>query len=150
MIGPGWTPEAWRLLAADHPGSSCHFHGPDAGFILELTADTRKIQASDSAVFFALRGPWHDGHDHLDAAHAHGVRRFVVNHLPPGHATWSTDSDVVVVADVLDLMQGMALAQRVKFSGPVVALTGSNGKTTVKEWIAQLLPASVAIGRAHV
>ena len=148
MIGPGWTPEAWRLLAADHPGSSCHFHGPDAGFILELTADTRKIQASDAAVFFALRGPWHDGHDHLDAAHAHGVRRFVVNHLPPDHATWSTDSDVVVVADVLDLMQGMALAQRVKFSGPVVALTGSNGKTTVKEWIAQLLPASVALHRS--
>ena len=34
MIGPGWTPEAWRLLAADHPGSSCHLHGPDDGSIL--------------------------------------------------------------------------------------------------------------------
>ena len=74
MIGPGWTPEAWRLLAADHPGSSCHLHGPDAGSILELAADTRRIQAPDCAVFFALRGPWHDGHDHLEAAHAQGVR----------------------------------------------------------------------------
>ena len=148
MIGPGWTPEAWRLLAADHPGSSCHFHGPDASFILELTADTRRMQAPDSAVFFALRGPWHDGHDHIEAAHSKGVRRFVVNRLPPDHAAWSADSDVVVVADVLDFMQGMALEQRVKFNGPVVALTGSNGKTTVKEWIAQLLPASVALHRS--
>ena len=148
MIGPGWTPEAWRLLAADHPGSSCHFHGPDASFILELTADTRRMQAPDSAVFFALRGPWHDGHDHIEAAHSKGVRRFVVNRLPPDHPAWSADSDVVVVADVLDFMQGMALEQRVKFNGPVVALTGSNGKTTVKEWIAQLLPASVALHRS--
>ena len=148
MIGPGWTPEAWRLLAADHPGSSCHLHGPDAGSILELTADTRRIQAPDSAAFFALHGPWHDGHDHLEAAHARGVRRFVVNHLPPNHTTWSSDSDVVVVANVLDFMQSMALAQRVKFNGPVVALTGSNGKTTVKEWVAQLLPASVALHRS--
>ena len=104
----GWTPQAWRLLAADHPGSSCHFHGPDASFILELTADTRRMQAPDSAVFFALRGPWHDGHDHIEAAHSKGVRRFVVNRLPPDHAAWSADSDVVVVADVLDFMQGMA------------------------------------------
>ena len=148
MIGPGWTPEAWRLLAADHPGSSCHLHGPDAGPILELTADTRRIQAPDCAVFFALRGPWHDGHDHLEAAHAQGVRRFVVNRLPTSHTAWSSDSDVVVVDDVLDFMQGMALAQRAKFNGPVVALTGSNGKTTVKEWVAQLLPASVALHRS--
>lgn len=148
MIGPDWTPEAWRLLASDHPGSSCHFHGPDAGSILEMTADTRRVQAPDSAVFFALRGPWHDGHDHLEAAHRKGVRRFVVNHLLSDHATWSADSDVVVVADVLAFMQSMALAQRVKFEGPVVALTGSNGKTTVKEWIAQLLPASVALHRS--
>ena len=148
MIGPGWTPEAWRLLAADHPGSSCHLHGPDAGPILELTADTRRIQAPDCAVFFALRGPWHDGHDHLEAAHSQGVRRFVVNQLPPSHTAWSSDSDVVVVDDVLDFMQAMALAQRAKFNGPVVALTGSNGKTTVKEWVAQLLPASVALHRS--
>ena len=148
MIGPGWTPEAWRLLAADHPGSSCHLHGPDAGSILELAADTRRIQAPDSAAFFALRGPWHDGHDHLEAAHAQGVRRFVVTCLPPDHTTWSSDSDVVVVTDVLAFMQSMALAQRAKFDGPVVALTGSNGKTTVKEWVAQLLPASVALHRS--
>ncbi|MGB2291891.1 MAG: Mur ligase family protein, partial [Flavobacteriales bacterium] len=148
MIGPGWTPEAWRLLAADHPGSSCHLHGPDAGSILELAADTRRIQAPNSAAFFALRGPWHDGHDHLEAAHAQGVRRFVVTCLPPDHTTWSSDSDVVVVPDVLAFMQSMALVQRAKFDGPVVALTGSNGKTTVKEWVAQLLPASVALHRS--
>jgi len=148
MIGPGWTPEAWRLLAADHPGSSCHLHGPDDGSILELTADTRRIQAPDSAAFFALRGPWHDGHDHLEAAHAQGVRRFVVTCFPPDHTTWSSDSDVVVVTDVLAFMQSMALVQRAKFNGPVVALTGSNGKTTVKEWVAQLLPASVALHRS--
>ena len=49
---------------------------------------------------------------------------------------------------MLAFMQGMALAQRAKFDGPVVALTGSNGKTTVKEWVAQLLPASVALHRS--
>ena len=148
MIGPGWTPKAWRLLAADHPGSSCHFHGTGVGPILELTADSRRIQAPESAVFFALHGPWHDGHHHLEAAHKQGVRRFVVNHLPQNHVAWSGASDVVEVPDVLEFMQAMALEQRVKFNGPVVALTGSNGKTTVKEWIAHLLPASVALHRS--
>ena len=62
--------------------------------------------------------------------------------------TWAKDSDVLVVADVLLALQAHARTQRDTFTGPVLAITGSNGKTTVKEWIASLLPDHLAVHRS--
>ena len=99
-------------------------------------------------MFFAIRGPWHNGHDFLDEAHARGVRRFVVSEPPKPADPWNEGSDVLVVPDVLLALQHMARAKRNAFQGPVIAVTGSNGKTTVKEWLAKLLPHHRAIHRS--
>ncbi len=151
MTGRGWSVEAWRAWCAthvtSHPGQT-HMLGPDEGLVQRLTADTRTLHRPSDTVFFALHGPWHDGHDFLVEAHRAGVRRFVVRRNPSDSDSWAQDADVLVVEDVLGALQGLARAQRDAFSGPVLAVTGSNGKTTVKEWIAELLPETAAVHRS--
>ena len=150
MTGRGWSIEAWRQWCVEHvkhhPGRLAS-NGPDEGVVQRLTADTRTLQHPEDTVFFALKGPWHDGHDFLTEAHRAGVRRFVVSRCS-GSEPWAQDADVLVVDDVLLALQRLARAQRDSFEGPVLAITGSNGKTTVKEWIAQLLPDTSAVHRS--
>lgn len=150
MTGRGWSIEAWRQWCAEHvthhPGRLAS-NGPDQGVVQRLTADTRTLQHPEDTVFFALKGPWHDGHDFLTEARRAGVRRFVVSRCS-GSEPWAEDSDVLVVEDVLLALQRLARAQRDAFEGPVLAITGSNGKTTVKEWVAQLLPETTAVHRS--
>lgn len=151
MTGRGWSVETWRAWCAthvtSHPGQT-HMLGPVEGLVQRLTADTRTLHRPSDTVFFALHGPWHDGHDFLVEAHRAGVRRFVVRRSPSDSDSWAQDADVLVVEDVLGALQGLARAQRNAFSGPVLAVTGSNGKTTVKEWIAELLPETAAVHRS--
>ena len=150
MTGRGWSIEAWRQWCVEHvkhhPGRLVS-HGPDTGVVQRLTADTRTLQHPEDTVFFALKGPWHDGHDFLAEARRAGVRRFVVSRCSDSES-WAHDSDVLLVDDVLLALQRLARAQRDAFEGPVLAITGSNGKTTVKEWIARLMPETTAVHRS--
>tara|TARA_B110000008_G_scaffold125492_1_gene128089 strand:- start:1162 stop:3624 length:2463 start_codon:yes stop_codon:yes gene_type:complete len=125
-----------------------HWKGSHDDWILRLSADSRKLPLPKHSIFFALHGPWHDGHNHLKEAHAAGVRRFVVSNAPTPEEDWCATSDVVVVPDVLSVMQSMAQRQRMQFKGPVIAVTGSNGKTVTKEWLAQIIPSHLAIHRS--
>ena len=149
MTGRGWSVNTWRtwcaLYAKQHSGRFLA-RGPEEGVVQRLTADTRTLQQPEDTVFFALQGPWHDGHDFLVAARRAGVRRFVVER--GGDSEWGQDADVLEVGNVMAVLQGMAGKQREAFKGPVLAITGSNGKTTVKEWIASLLPETTAIHRS--
>ena len=137
----------WCVTHVEHHPGSFVSNGPDTGVVQRLTADTRTLQHPEDTVFFALKGPWHDGHHFVDEAHRAGVRRFVVSHCS-GSEPWAQDADVLVVDDVMLALQRMARAQRNAFGGPVLAFTGSNGKTTVKEWVAQLLPNNLAVHRS--
>ena len=148
MNGRGWTVDAWRQWMDTFADAVTHWKGGPNDSILRLSADSRKLPLPQHSVFFALRGPWHDGHDHLKEAHAAGVRRFVVSHAPNLEEAWCATSDVVVVPKVLSVMQSMAQHQRLQFKGPVLAVTGSNGKTVTKEWLAQILPSHLAIHRS--
>ncbi|QKG57606.1 bifunctional UDP-N-acetylmuramoyl-tripeptide:D-alanyl-D-alanine ligase/alanine racemase [Hymenobacter sp. BRD128] len=103
-----------------------------------LLLDSRRVGLVEGAVFFALRGPNHDGHQHLAALYAKGVRLFVVSH-PPASLVPFAGAGFVRVADTLAALQALAARHRAAFAGPVWAITGSNGKTIVKEWLAQLL-----------
>ena len=97
-----------------------------------------------------LRGPRHDGHRYLPAAYAQGVRLFVVEAgvpLPGGLAAYA-GAGIVQVVSPLVALQAVAAAHRAAFTGPVFAITGSNGKTMVKEWLAQLLSPDAAICRS--
>jgi alanine racemase len=103
-----------------------------------LLLDSRRVGLTEGAVFFALRGPNHDGHQHLAALYTKGVRLFVVSH-PPASLAPFTGAGFVQVPDTLTALQTLAARHRATFTGPVWAITGSNGKTIVKEWLAQLL-----------
>ena len=115
-----------------------------------LLLDSRRVGLPAGAVFFALRGPSHDGHRYLPELYAQGVRLFVVEDeavLPGGLAAYA-DAGLLAVPSPLAAMQALAAAHRAGFNGPVLAITGSNGKTIVKEWLAQLLSPDEAICRS--
>jgi alanine racemase len=112
---------------------------PTADAVLAtLLLDSRRVGLTEGAVFFALHGPNHDGHHHLAALYAKGVRLFVVSHPPASLAPFA-GAGFVQVPDTLAALQTLAARHRAAFGGPVWAITGSNGKTIVKEWLAQVL-----------
>ncbi|MFI3299711.1 MAG: alanine racemase [Rikenellaceae bacterium] len=100
-----------------------------------VAIDSRTIGLNGSTLFVALWGGTRSGSSFIQSAHSSGVRAFMVNHLPEN---WSELGDFIVVNDTLDALQELAKYHRRHFSGEVVAITGSNGKTIVKEWFAQL------------
>ena len=121
-----------------------------AAALRHLLLDSRRVGAPAGAAFVALRGPRHDGHRYLPAAYAQGVRLFIVEagvDLPGGLAAYP-GAGVLAVASPLAALQALAAARRAQFAGPVLAITGSNGKTIVKEWLAQLLAPDEAICRS--
>jgi alanine racemase len=111
--------------------------------ISDIILDTRKPFVGKSAVFFAISGATHDGHDHVQSAWEKGVRTFVVEKeisLP--------ESTIVQVEDSLKALQALGGHRRSQFDYPVIGITGSNGKTVVKEWLNQLLSADYQIVRS--
>ncbi len=103
-----------------------------------VSTDTRSLPAE--TLFIAIRGPRHDAHDHLASAIEQGAKALLVEHtdsLPPG-----ADLPVVVVPDTTQGLGAIAAGHRLRFHGPVVAITGSNGKTTTKEMCAAILELS--------
>lgn len=108
-----------------------------------LVTDSRKAVASETAVFFAIQGVRHDGHDHIAALYQQGVRQFVVERAPV--LTSFPEANVYCVASSVMALQCLAARHRAQFQIPVLAITGSNGKTIVKEWLFQLLSRSFYI-----
>lgn len=102
------------------------------------SVDTRTQSAGD--VYFALRGPNHDGHDHVPAAIEKGAAAVVVD-----RATGATGE--LLVNDTLRALQDLGVWARRRWGGAVVGVTGSAGKTTTKDAIAHLLAAELPVGK---
>ncbi len=110
-------------------------------------ADSRRSVAGDgAALFVAIRGHNHDGHDHIGELYRRGVRGFMVEREVDASA-WP-GAGFVRVNKSLAGLQAPAAHYRLSFSGTVVGITGSSGKTTVKEWIAQAAPEGVSLFRS--
>ncbi|MFD2719138.1 bifunctional UDP-N-acetylmuramoyl-tripeptide:D-alanyl-D-alanine ligase/alanine racemase [Hymenobacter monticola] len=126
-----------RLLA----GHLLQAPADPAAEVRHLLLDSRRVGLPAGALFFALRGPSHDGHRYLPALYAQGVRLFIVEaaHELPGGLSAYPGAGIMAVPSSLAALQALAAAHRATFAGPVLAITGSNGKTIVKEWLAQLL-----------
>jgi len=101
--------------------------------------DTRTLAAGD--LFFALRGPSHDGHDHVEEAIRKGAAGVVVDHAMDGVR------NALVVPDTLGALQSLAGWARKRWGGQVIGVTGSAGKTTTKDAIAHLLSAEMKVGK---
>jgi len=102
-----------------------------------VSIDTRTLEAG--ALFFAIRGPQHDAHRFLDAAVRSGATGLVVEDVGALPAGLSDAVAVVAVDDTTRALAEVAAGHRAGFAGPVVAITGSNGKTTTKEMCAAIL-----------
>jgi alanine racemase len=101
-----------------------------------ISIDSRSLQNNKNTLFFALVGPNNDAHIYISSLIEKGVQHFVVTHIPEG---LSTKAVFLVVENTLDALQQFASYHRRLFKLPVIGLTGSNGKTIVKEWLNFLL-----------
>jgi alanine racemase len=112
-----------------------------------LTLDSRKIVRAKNSLFIAIVGSRHDGHQYISEMYQKGVRAFLVSKNEHIDASMG-DATFIVVSDTLKALQQLAAANRAKFTKPVVAITGSNGKTIVKEWLAQSLSSKYKVIRS--
>ena len=110
-----------------------------------LLADSRSLCFPEETLFFALKSQRNDGHRYIGDLYRRGVRNFVVDHLPD-HP--EADANYLKVPSPLAALQRLAERHRDEFNVPVVGITGSNGKTMVKEWLYQLLLPSQKIVRS--
>ncbi len=116
-------------------GSFRHFFQNDSiGYLL---IDSRKLIFADGSLFFALRGPRRKGIAFIDELYEKGVRNFVVDGEIP--LSVYPEANIVFVPDTLHALHQLAADHRQQFHIPVIGITGSNGKTIVKEWLNQLL-----------
>jgi alanine racemase len=105
--------------------------------IEQLLIDSRKLIFPQSSLFFALKGPRRDGHAFIIQLYKKGVRNFVVSEAVDVNEL--SGANVLQVGDPLQALQALVAYHRKQFSLPVIGITGSNGKTIVKEWLNQLL-----------
>jgi alanine racemase len=103
--------------------------------ISTLITDSRRINNGEEGLFFALSGR-RNGHEFIAEAYAAGVRNFVVKQGPE---LIMPEANFLIVADVLAALQALAAHHRGLFDLEVIGITGSNGKTIVKEWLYQLM-----------
>ena len=112
-----------------------------------LLTDSRSLCYPESTLFFAIKTRRGDGHHYISELYQRGVRAFVVSEGLPNDTSFA-DADFISVPDTLEALQKLAAYHRTRFDIPVVGITGSNGKTLVKEWLYQLLSPDYAITRS--
>ena len=112
-----------------------------------ILTDSRSLCFAEETLFFALKSKRNDGHKYITELYERGVRSFVVGELPQNIEEYS-DANFLLVSDPMKSLQKLAEKHREVFDVPVIGITGSNGKTVVKEWLYQLLSAERIITRS--
>jgi alanine racemase len=150
-----------RHIAGIIQGRFLQFRGDDG--IEHLLLDSRRLIFPDTSLFFSLRGPRRNGGLFMEELYKRGVRNFVVEEAASGKLQAASDelramsegdtgnfpgANIILVDDTLAALQGLTAFHRGQFSLPVIGITGSNGKTTVKEWLNQLLEDAYQIVRS--
>ena len=110
-----------------------------------MLTDSRSLCFPESTLFFAIRTQRGDGHRFVPDLYQRGVRSFVVESVPEGDFP---DAVFLLVPDSLQALQRLAERHRESFDIPVIGIAGSNGKTTVKEWIYQMLSPDYTVTRS--
>jgi alanine racemase len=108
----------------------------DVAVIENISIDSRSLQNDENTLFFAIYGPNHDGHFFIEELISKGVLYFVVKKIPP-HLEGK--ANFLIVDDTLEALQKFAAFYRSQFDFPIIGVTGSNGKTIIKEWLNFLL-----------
>ena len=116
--------------------------------IEHLLTDSRKLLFPDTTLFFALHGLRRNGNGFVHELYNKGVRNFIVEENFPFNQHELADINLIQVSSVQSALQQLAAHHRKQFNYPVIGITGSNGKTIVKEWIYQLLQFNYNIVRS--
>lgn len=116
----------------------CRCYGPAEGTVKDFLFDSRSIESPEGTIFCAITTDSSDGHSFIPQLYRRGVRMFMVEHLPEFHDSYA-DATFIVVDNVTEAVATLASAHRDRMTGSVVAITGSAGKTIVKELIYQAL-----------
>lgn len=117
-------------------GDLSSFHNKDEK-IKDILIDSRRLIDAKNCLFFALVSKKNDGHKYIHELYRKGVRNFVV--LKPPETELTAKANFITVKNTLTALQALSAFHRRKFNIPVLGITGSNGKTVVKEWLFQLL-----------
>ena len=125
-----------------------HRFGEKTANIGFLLTDSRSLCFPEETLFFALKSGRNDGHGFIPDLYRRGVKNFVVDTVPADYATAYPDANFLKVLSPLEALQRLAERHRDEFDIPIVGITGSNGKTIVKEWLFQLLSPSYTVTRS--
>ncbi len=133
MIGHSFK-DILRIIDGQYVGPDL----TDSQVVRFLSFDSRTILSGKETLFFALKSERNDGHKFIEDAISKEVTLFVVEAIP---TEWKTNPHLgfLCVANTLAALQQLAAFHRSRFTYPLVAITGSNGKTIVKEWLSELL-----------
>jgi len=123
-------------------------YGNNDGQIRWLLTDSRSLCFPEETLFFALKTQRNDGHHYIGDLYRRGVRHFVVEQVPEHVEVLYPDANFLRVPSPLAALQRLAERHRDEFDIPIVGITGSNGKTMVKEWLYQLMLPSQKIVRS--
>jgi len=110
-----------------------------------IVFDTRKISFHKQSIFIALQGKT-DGHQYIGDAYQKGVRNFIVSERVETSAY--PDSNFIICSNTLVALQSWATHHRAQLDTSFIGITGSNGKTIVKEWLAQALEKKYQVGKS--
>ncbi|MCD8210795.1 MAG: bifunctional UDP-N-acetylmuramoyl-tripeptide:D-alanyl-D-alanine ligase/alanine racemase, partial [Prevotella sp.] len=129
------------LIGARHYGGS----GGPIGWLL---TDSRSLCFPQETLFFALSSNRNDGHNYIPDLYRRGVRCFVVETLPKAYQGKLPGACFLKVQSSLKALQRLSERHREEFDIPIIGITGSNGKTMVKEWLYQILSPDITITRS--
>jgi Alr-MurF fusion protein len=113
-----------------------------------ILTDSRSLCFPEETLFFALKTERNDGHRYINDLYRRGVRNFVVEDVPGNADTQYPETNFLKVTSTLEALQRLAERHRDEFNIPIVGITGSNGKTMVKEWLYQLLSPQMVVTRS--
>lgn len=116
--------------------------------ITQISIDSRQVLHPEQTLFVALKGAKADGITFVDSLIGAGIRCFLVDKNASLPASWLEKACFIPVSDTRAALQSLASFQRGKFTKPIVGITGSNGKTIVKEWLGQVLSQELAVAKS--
>lgn len=117
--------------------------------VSSVLSDSRSLVNPEGVLFVAIKGLNHDGHNYVQKMLDRGVRAFIVERdFDISQLSDIQNASFIVAKNSIDALQRWAKDARDRFEGVVVGVTGSNGKTVVKEWISQLMPSDVKVFRS--
>lgn len=112
---------------------------------MHLLIDSRKLITPENTLFIAIKGHNNDGHDYIRQLYAQGLRMFIIEDKNKISDFPLPEANFIYVPNAIKALQNIAAYHRAQFSYPVIAITGSNGKTIVKEWLSEVLSEKYSI-----